>query len=543
MEYSIFILLELIYFCSSYYVTPIFDYDIKHINFTSIKNYSIFHYNYIKVRKYGKPSFVLKIPANYKFYYYIYKSLNQIQTNEKGFFINYLHYGKFKYQGIYNGSNFIKNDTEEYYIIIQQEKKMNLSTTFTIYPYVVKFDIYTAIGAFIIGIVLSLPNIIFQIVRKCKNKMTSSEFTFLMNIICHIIYGSFILELKFTGYGSFIMTFFLGIIYIFFCFFFLYESFRGDPKSIFYVVCNLCKKLKDSKTLQDVVSYNRKVPPKLYINATASHEESREVWEEYGECEKPIYRNMNTRSGSSIKYVDHYEKEERQITTHYSRWGRVDKGGGKFNGIPGGGGSRYIKKTEYKTIIKWTKKIEYKYNSWQDETKSLSDINYYPIITVTFDSEFILDTDSLDAIKKIKDDLYREGRKYDTDVKTKEDFSSPDMINQHKCSLNEKEYQRIKKSFGNCCGFFWWFILFILGYSSMFEAFASYEVGHEQITIKKYISFGNNCRASYMMKDECPPSITFNFIYTKMQQSSIEKKIKKGILDEKALETPLIVIN
>jgi len=118
MEYSIFILLELIYFCSSYNVTPIFDYDIKHINFTSIKNYSIFHYNYIKVRKYGKPSFVLKIPANYKFYYYIYKSLNQIQTNEKGFFINYLHYGKFKYQGIYNGSNFIKNDTEEYYIVI-----------------------------------------------------------------------------------------------------------------------------------------------------------------------------------------------------------------------------------------------------------------------------------------------------------------------------------------------------------------------------------------------------------------------------------------
>ena len=46
-----------------------------------------------------------------------------------------------------------------------------------------------------------------------------------------------------------------------------------------------------------------------------------------------------------------------------------------------------------------------------------------------------------------------------------------------------------------------------------------------------------------MKKDENPPSITFNFIYTKMQQKSIEKKIKKGILDEKALETPLIIID
>ena len=77
----------------------------------------------------------------------------------------------------------------------------------------------------------------------------------------------------------------------------------------------------------------------------------------------------------------------------------------------------------------------------------------------------------------------------------------------------------------------------------MFEAFARYEVGHENITISKYISNHNNCRAPYMKNDVNPPSISFNFIYTKIQQKSIEKKIKKGILNKEALDTPLIIID
>ena len=97
----------------------------------------------------------------------------------------------------------------------------------------------------------------------------------------------------------------------------------------------------------------------------------------------------------------------------------------------------------------------------------------------------MFDNNSLGFINKIKDDLYREGKKYDTDVDTIEDFTSPGMIYKHTCSLNDKEYQRIKKRFANCCGYFWWFVLFVLGYSSMLEAFARYEVGHENITIRK----------------------------------------------------------
>ena len=45
--------------------------------------------------------------------------------------------------------------------------------------------------------------------------------------------------------------------------------------------------------------------------------------------------------------------------------------------------------------------------------------------------------------------------------------------------MNDAEYQRIKKKYNNCCGYLTWIILFLLGYSSLFEAFARYEIGKQ----------------------------------------------------------------
>ena len=517
----------------------------------NMQDYYIFGYNYSKIHKFAKPSFVFKISSmNYyhKYYYYIYKSFDQIKLDHNEKFINYLHNGIFTSKQIYNASNYAKNNTEEYYIVIQQEKIMNENAIFTIFPYKPKIDIYSFIGAIIIGIGLSLPNIILQIIRRCKNQMTASWLTFVMNIICHFAYGSLICELlTFTGYGTFLVTEIIGGFYLAICIICLFIALCGGPKSYYSVIYNLCKNLEDSKTLQDVVSFNRKVPPKILVNATASHEESREVWTEYEEYDRAVYRTetkYNSDGTTSEEEVfDHYEKAERIVETHYSEWDRVDNGGGKFYGIPGSSKNRYDKRTEYRTVVTWRKTIEYKYTSWQDETKSLSNIKYCPIVKTKFSSNYLFDNDSLNCIKRIKDDLYREGKTHDTDVNTKEDYSSPGMIFKHTCSLNDEEYQRIKKRYANCCGYFWWFVLFILGYSSMFEAFARYEVGHEKISITKYISNGGNCRASYMKNDENPPSITLSFIYTKIQQKSIEKKIKKGLLDSNSLETPIEIID
>ena len=408
----------------------------------------------------------------------------------------------------------------------------------------------TLLGSLILGIGFSLPNIILQIVRRCKNQMTSSCFTFSMNILLHFAYGSLLLEL--TGIAgskdeTLNITSIIGGIYLIICFICLLIALCGGPRSYYDVLYNLCKSLEDSKTLQDVVSFNRKVPPSINIDAEASHQESREVWTEYEEYEKPVYKTITTYysdgSTSSKEVFSHYETDYRYRKTHYSEWDRVDRGGGRFHGIPGYSSSRYDKSTEYRTVVTWTKTQEYQYCSWQDETKDLSNIKYCSIVKAHFNHELIFDDQSQNIISKIKKDLYAEGKRHDTDVKITEDFTCPGMIFKHKCSLNDEEYQRIKKKFANKCGYFWWFVLFFLGYSSMFECYARYEIGSEYITIRKFISYEEDCRALYMKNDENPPPITFNFIYTKIQQKRIEKKIKKGLLDEKALETPLVVIS
>ena len=266
------------------------------------------------------------------------------------------------------------------------------------------------------------------------------------------------------------------------------------------------------------------------------HIENQEVYE-------TVTTYYSDGSASSHEKFSHYETDYRYKTTHYSAWGRVDNGGGRFHGTPGAYSSRYDKSVEYRTVVTWTKTTEYQYTSWQDETKDLSDIKYCSIVKTHFSFLIIFDPESRDFVDKIKSDLYREGKTHDTDVTTTENFTCPGMIFKHKCSLNDEEYQRIKKKFANKCTYFWWIILLLLGYSSMLDCFARYEIGSENVTIRKFVSYNEDCRADYMKNDENPPAITFNFIYTRIQQKRIEKKIKKGVLDEKALETPLIVIS
>ena len=71
----------------------------------------------------------------------------------------------------------------------------------------------------------------------------------------------------------------------------------------------------------------------------------------------------------------------------------------------------------------------------------------------------------------MKDRLYATGKTYDTDVSTYDMFTVPGFVEKHTCPLNEANYQKIQQKFGGGCGYFTWFLLFFLGYSSIFEAF------------------------------------------------------------------------
>ena len=401
---------------------------------------------------------------------------------------------------------------------------------------------------FLVGLGLASPNIVFQIIRKCSNKITASCITLVMNIILNFGYGMVLcIILNIERFTAKILAGVILSIYAFMCLICCCMQFCDNCRAYFDVIYNLCHKLEDSKTLKELVSFNRKLFPLLYIGCKAQHEESREVWKEYEKYQKEVYKVITKTysSGytSTSKKFDHYETEYRYLKTHYALWKRVDEGGGKFYNTPGKLDSRYDKTVERKTVITWTKELEYKYSSWQDETKNIEGIKYCSIIETYFDYSIIYDQRSKEILEEMKTELYNEGKNYDTDVLTEYNFRIPDLVRNHTCSLNDVEYQRIRKKYGNCYGYFCWTLCFILGYTTIFEAFARYEIGKITIKLIKYVSNAQDKRALYRRCDQNPDEIIISYVHTKIQMKSLEKKQKKGLIGEEDLKIPLVLVN
>ena len=190
------------------------------------------------------------------------------------------------------------------------------------------------------------------IVRKRKKRMTSSILTLVMNLILNFSYGNLIGEsIGLGGYNALKFGQTLLGIYIIACFVFLIMQCICKKRMYFDVIFNLYTKLDDSRSFHELVSYNRKVPPKIVVKAQAQHEESKEVWEEYKYVQYNIYEYTTTYHGSfkiTDKKLSSTETKKEYIKTHYSPWKRVKEGGGKFNGIPGGLDSKYVKRVEKK---------------------------------------------------------------------------------------------------------------------------------------------------------------------------------------------------
>ena len=88
-----------------------------------------------------------------------------------------------------------------------------------------------------------------------------------------------------------------------------------------------------------------------------------------------------------------------------------------------------------------------------------------------------------------------------------------------------------------------WSILFILGYSSIFDAYSRYEIGKEHITLNKYVSSRDDMRMPYRTAEIDLPAISISFVHTKLQMKSLEKKLEKGKIEKKDMDIPLIYLN
>ena len=397
----------------------------------------------------------------------------------------------------------------------------------------------------LLGLLLAIPNIIWFITRRIKRKMAATYCTFFMNLLLNIAYGALIGGIIGLGNeASYMIAMSFGGTYLAFCLFSLLFQCCGI-RGYFDVIFNLCKKLDDSSSLEETIRFNRKTPPSVFAGCYADHKESREVWREYEKYKKPVYRTERVNHGDGSyeekQVFSHYEDDYRYLTTHYSSWERVDRGGGKIYGTPGHYNSRYEKSVEYRRVETWRREIEYRYKSWQDVTQDIKNVPYYTIVEATFTYRINLDAISTNFMSTTKNELFREGKNYDTDVHTYERLEVPQPIKKIKCSLNDEEYQRIKNKFSNCCGFFCWTILFILGYSSIFEAYSRYEIGEISINIVKYVSGQMDKRAGYRCIDENVPPISFTFSYTKLQKKQIEKNVRNNNIQNN-IDVPLTTI-
>ena len=405
-------------------------------------------------------------------------------------------------------------------------------------------DFFTmeVLTTWLIGLILASPNLLWLLIRKLRNKMAATVCTVIMNIILNFAYGHIIgYILKYGEEASLCLGIVLLILYIIACLCSVCHLCSGG-RGYFDSIFNLCHKLDDSQSLNQMISFNRKLFPTTKVGCVAQHEESREVWIEE-EYDRAVYKEETDDSGITRTVLDHYEKDWRYVETHYSPWDRVDRGGGHFDGIPGNSENRYTKRTERRTVETWRKEEDYVYKSWQDNTKNIENIKYCSIIKATFSYTISFDQEPKNIMNKMKDDLYAEGKTYDTDVHTYDIFTVPGFCDKHTCPLNEGEYQKIQKRCANPCGYICWSILFILGYSSIFDAYSRYEIGKEHITLNKYVSSRDDMRMPYRTAEIDLPAISISFVHTKLQMKSLEKKLEKGKIEKKDMDIPLIYLN
>ena len=357
--------------------------------------------------------------------------------------------------------------------------------------------IYLSFG---LGLIISIPNVILFFLNKCIWKNDYVKFIYLlMDILFHLGFINIISKAVYIGgNASYILEIIFLILYavLFFCYYFIdYVKFE-NMEPMYSGIVALIKKLLLNKTLDETINENRILPPSIKLNATAFHEESREVMGVIGKYEyyEPVdifWSNASgfPRSFHSEKFmgmVDHIDNEI------YSEWERVDRGGGKLDDKIKNSKLEEFKRHEFKIekrkVETFNKEYEYKYNSWQDETNFILNKKYI-ILYVQFKYVIKFDSGASEEIEKMKSQSLKEAESHDTETDLKEIFTVPNFKENVMCVPDK-----------NCWKDFLYLILGIImtfsGYSVFVHFFARY--GKIEVNIIKIVSNTNKYKNAYM---------------------------------------------
>ena len=363
------------------------------------------------------------------------------------------------------------------------------------------------LASFSFGLGLSLPNVIFQIYRKARGQNTAPWYCLFMNILLHFAYGNLLaMPLHIGGKVSLIIGgVFFGLYFVIFVCMGCVACSEKDIKLIFKQLYMSSKDFVKYRILDEVFSFNRKLPPRIEINASASHEESREILKEFKPYQEAVFTNdyhvWSDGYITSHRVFDHMAINYDHINTYCAEWKRVDEGGGKLKNNPGDKFNNFVKDVEYRTKTTWTKKAEYKYTSWKDDTKHFRLEPNKSIITANFDFRVKYDESAEAGRNKFINELYEEGRKSDKDLKHYEESFCDDLIKSEKCYVNYEEYFRVQQLHQKKY-LFLGILLFILGYSSIMDSFFYCEEYSKSFVIEKLLSDDDIYKAKYMQEDE-----------------------------------------
>ena len=143
-----------------------------------------------------------------------------------------------------------------------------------------------------LGIRLSIPNILMQLFRKSSKQHIAPWYSLAMNILLHFAYGNLLAKpFHIGGNNSLKIGYVFLALYIVILLFFLYATYgeRENYKYIFNQLYHSSKDFEELSILDDLINNNRKLPPKVLIKATAQHEESREVLKELQSYQNAVY--------------------------------------------------------------------------------------------------------------------------------------------------------------------------------------------------------------------------------------------------------------
>ena len=348
-----------------------------------------------------------------------------------------------------------------------------------------------------LGLAFSIPNIaVFCFLVKIK-KQKPPFAAFCLNILMHIGWGSvlsksFKIGVQFNYVAGILIMVILLISTIILL---IYSCKKDKPYSFFTSFEYLYPKMRNLMTLQESINYHKIFPPVINIIGKGIVEESQQIWTKYESYIEQRFEHID-----GIPEWNYYNKVK-PTHEYISEWGRTKYGGGIMD--KSADPTCQEKRVEKRVTENFNKTIEYKYDSWQDNTEvdpSLFTSNQN-IIDVLFSIEVGYAPDAQIEVDDIKKKLSDEGDEICDSVDIFELSVCPKVNKNVRCYLNEEKKMKIKNK--SICYFIVWAILFTLGFSSISDLYLKLEVGNISFTFKKIVAGNKDIkyRANYMEND------------------------------------------